>query len=54
MTIRPGFAVSVVLASSGYPGSFEKGKAITVGDIPPGTPIQTLRSFLRRRTHVLS
>ncbi|KAN0134141.1 Phosphoribosylglycinamide synthetase, ATP-grasp (A) domain containing protein [Lactarius tabidus] len=25
LTFRPGFAVSVVLASSGYPGSFEKG-----------------------------
>ncbi|KAL0578512.1 Bifunctional purine biosynthetic protein ADE5,7 [Marasmius crinis-equi] len=28
--IRPGFAVSVVLASAGYPGSYPKGKAITV------------------------
>ncbi|KAI0275171.1 aminoimidazole ribonucleotide synthetase [Gloeopeniophorella convolvens] len=34
LSFRPGFAVSVVLASSGYPGSFEKGKAITVGAVP--------------------
>lgn len=34
LTFRPGFAVSVVLASSGYPGSFEKGKAITAGEVP--------------------
>ncbi|KAH9044373.1 aminoimidazole ribonucleotide synthetase [Lactarius pseudohatsudake] len=35
LTFRPGFAVSVVLASSGYPGSYEKGKTITVGELPP-------------------
>ncbi|KAH8990162.1 aminoimidazole ribonucleotide synthetase [Lactarius hatsudake] len=35
LTFRPGFAVSVVLASSGYPGSYEKGKTITVGEVPP-------------------
>ncbi|KAH9081557.1 aminoimidazole ribonucleotide synthetase [Lactarius deliciosus] len=35
LTFRPGFAVSVVLASSGYPGSYEKGKIITVGEVPP-------------------
>ncbi|KAI0003777.1 aminoimidazole ribonucleotide synthetase [Russula compacta] len=34
ITIRPGFAVSVVLASSGYPGSFEKEKTITIGEVP--------------------
>ncbi|TFY72415.1 hypothetical protein EVG20_g595 [Dentipellis fragilis] len=31
---RPGFAVSVVLASGGYPGSYAKGKEITVGKVP--------------------
>ncbi|KAI9444711.1 phosphoribosylglycinamide synthetase [Lactarius indigo] len=35
LTSRPGFAVSVVLASSGYPGSYEKGKTVTVGEVPP-------------------
>jgi phosphoribosylamine--glycine ligase/phosphoribosylformylglycinamidine cyclo-ligase len=34
ITTRQGFAVSVVLASSGYPGSFEKGKTVTVGEVP--------------------
>ena len=35
---RSGSAVSVVLASSGYPGSFEKGKLITINEdeIPEG------------------
>ena len=42
ITTRQGFAVSVVLASSGYPGSFEKGKTITVGEVPSSMPIQTL------------
>ncbi|EIN14031.1 aminoimidazole ribonucleotide synthetase [Punctularia strigosozonata HHB-11173 SS5] len=32
--IRPGFAVSVVLASAGYPGSYAKGKEITIPDTP--------------------
>ncbi|KAH8992503.1 aminoimidazole ribonucleotide synthetase [Lactarius akahatsu] len=42
LTFRPGFAVSVVLASSGYPGSYEKGKTITVGELPPlGDSVQT-------------
>ncbi|KAI0080341.1 phosphoribosylamine--glycine ligase [Panus rudis PR-1116 ss-1] len=31
---RPGFGVSVVLASQGYPGSYAKGKKITVGELP--------------------
>ncbi|CCM04201.1 uncharacterized protein FIBRA_06367 [Fibroporia radiculosa] len=34
--IRPGFGVSVVLASQGYPGSYPKGKQISTGDLPPG------------------
>lgn len=33
---RPGFAVSVVLASAGYPGSYPKGKVITEGTMPSG------------------
>lgn len=33
---RAGSAVSVVLASHGYPGSYPKGKPITTGDLPPG------------------
>ena len=35
ISTRPGSAVSVVLASSGYPGTFEKGKIITIGEVPP-------------------
>ncbi|KAJ7109975.1 aminoimidazole ribonucleotide synthetase [Mycena epipterygia] len=34
ISIRPGYAVSVVLASKGYPGSYGKGKSITVNDVP--------------------
>jgi phosphoribosylamine--glycine ligase / phosphoribosylformylglycinamidine cyclo-ligase len=44
ITTRHGFAVSIVLASSGYPGSFKKGKTITVGEVPSGMPLQTLHS----------
>ena len=33
---RSGFAASVVLASKGYPGSYSKGKTITIGDVPSG------------------
>lgn len=33
---RPGYAVSVVLASQGYPGSYAKGKQIHVGELPSG------------------
>ena len=38
LTFWPGFAVSVVLAPSGYPGSYEKGQAIT-GEVPSGKPV---------------
>ncbi|KAI0652094.1 aminoimidazole ribonucleotide synthetase [Trametes meyenii] len=31
---RPGYGVSVVLASQGYPGSYAKGKEIAVGQMP--------------------
>ncbi|KAJ7246284.1 bifunctional purine ADE1 [Mycena haematopus] len=34
ITIRPGYAVSVVLASGGYPGSYSKGKSIDIKDVP--------------------
>ena len=47
ITTRQGFAVSVVLASSGYPGSFEKGKIITVGEVPSGVPCKLLHSSQR-------
>ncbi|KAH9937224.1 aminoimidazole ribonucleotide synthetase [Fomitopsis serialis] len=33
---RPGFGVSVILASEGYPGSYAKGNQITVGELPSG------------------
>ncbi len=33
---RPGFAVSVVLASQGYPGNYPKGKKIEILDMPSG------------------
>ncbi|KAI0375249.1 aminoimidazole ribonucleotide synthetase [Pilatotrama ljubarskyi] len=32
--MRPGYGVSVVLASQGYPGSYAKGKEITIGQMP--------------------
>ncbi|KAF5368642.1 hypothetical protein D9758_002308 [Tetrapyrgos nigripes] len=32
--IRSGYAVSVVLASAGYPGSYPKGKKIEIGEMP--------------------
>lgn len=31
---RPGYSVAVVLASQGYPGSYEKGKKVEVGQVP--------------------
>ncbi|KAJ7040371.1 aminoimidazole ribonucleotide synthetase [Mycena alexandri] len=34
VTIRPGYAVSVVLASQGYPGSYPKGKSLEIKDVP--------------------
>ena len=37
--VRSGFAASVVLASKGYPGSYEKGKAIDIGELSPGKPL---------------
>ncbi|KAI0778429.1 aminoimidazole ribonucleotide synthetase [Trametes elegans] len=39
---RPGFGVSVVLASQGYPGSYAKGKEITIGQMPSGELPQLL------------
>lgn len=35
---KPGFAVSVILASQGYPGSYPKGKEVTIGSVPSGGP----------------
>ncbi|KAG6866066.1 hypothetical protein C0991_009163 [Blastosporella zonata] len=34
IAVRPGFAVSVVLASQGYPGSYPKGKVIDFKPVP--------------------
>ncbi|CAE6507123.1 unnamed protein product [Rhizoctonia solani] len=39
ISTRPGVAVSVILASQGYPGSYPKGKIITTGSIPEKTVI---------------
>ncbi len=36
---KQGNAVCVIAASSGYPGSFEKGKVIEIGDVPENTKI---------------
>ncbi|QRV97406.1 phosphoribosylamine-glycine ligase/phosphoribosylformylglycinamidine cyclo-ligase [Ceratobasidium sp. AG-Ba] len=36
---RPGVAVSVILASQGYPGSYAKGKVITTGTVPENTVV---------------
>lgn len=36
ISTKPGFAVSVILASGGYPGSYAKGKEIQIGQIPKG------------------
>lgn len=33
---KNGFAVSVVLASEGYPGSYPKGRSIQIGELPAG------------------
>jgi hypothetical protein len=46
ISIRPGFAVCVVLASHGYPGSYEKGKAIVVEDVPSSL-LPILDAFLK-------
>ncbi|KAF8215967.1 bifunctional purine ADE1 [Mycena galopus ATCC 62051] len=39
ISIRPGYAVSVVLASQGYPGSYPKGKRIEIKDVPPNVVV---------------
>ena len=41
---KPGFAVSVVLASQGYPGSYPKGKQITIGSVPSSESVGPLHS----------
>ncbi|KAF8898949.1 bifunctional purine ADE1 [Infundibulicybe gibba] len=35
ISFRDGYAVSIVLASNGYPGNYPKGKKIEVGELPP-------------------
>lgn len=39
LKIQDGFAVTVVLASKGYPGSYEKGKKISFGKVPANVVI---------------
>ncbi|KAI0066453.1 aminoimidazole ribonucleotide synthetase [Artomyces pyxidatus] len=39
LNVRPGFAVSVILASAGYPGNYDKGKEITIGDVSSGVVV---------------
>ena len=39
---KPGSAVSVVLASQGYPGSYPKGKQITIGAVPSSESAKSL------------
>lgn len=34
LDFQEGVAVTVILASKGYPGSYEKGQKITVGSLP--------------------
>ena len=40
--VKPGYAVSVVLASQGYPGSYPKGKRITIGSVPSSESVGPL------------
>ncbi|KZO95945.1 aminoimidazole ribonucleotide synthetase [Calocera viscosa TUFC12733] len=39
LAVKPGFAVSVVLAAKGYPGSYPKGDEITIGTLPGGAHV---------------
>ncbi|EJT99958.1 aminoimidazole ribonucleotide synthetase [Dacryopinax primogenitus] len=39
LNVRPGFAVSVVLAAQGYPGSYSKGDLITFEGLPEGAQV---------------
>ncbi|TDL28228.1 aminoimidazole ribonucleotide synthetase [Rickenella mellea] len=39
LKIRPGYAVSVVLASQGYPGAYSKGKLIEIGKVPSNVTV---------------
>ena len=39
---KTGSAVSVVLASQGYPGSYPKGKQITIGSVPTSESVGPL------------
>lgn len=41
--------MSVVLASAGYPGSYTKGKKITVGNLPPSTLLSCCSSVYTNR-----
>ncbi|KZT55014.1 phosphoribosylamine--glycine ligase [Calocera cornea HHB12733] len=39
LDVRPGFAVSVVLAARGYPGSYPSGDEIAIGAMPDGAHV---------------
>ena len=51
--VRSGFAASVVLASGGYPGSYSKGKAIAIGEMPSGERCLMVVSIINE-SHTLS
>lgn len=42
---RQGFAVSVVLASGGYPGEYSKGKHIEIGEVSSGKHYRMRTAF---------
>lgn len=44
ITAKPGYSVSVVLASQGYPGNYDKGKAIILPDTPSGKSVWSPRT----------
>lgn len=41
VTFKDGVAVTVILASQGYPGSYPKGKTITIGAVPSSSYTST-------------
>ncbi|KAF8338062.1 aminoimidazole ribonucleotide synthetase [Cantharellus anzutake] len=56
ISYRSGSAVSVVLASGGYPGSFEKGKIITINEdeIPRGVQIFHAGTALNKKKQIVT
>lgn len=39
LAVRPGYAVSIVIASGGYPGKYPTGVPITIGQLPEGVTV---------------